>query len=410
MTSTPARLAQARDRASAARALAERFESEFGYAPDGVWSAPGRVNIVGEHVDYQDGLCLPMAISHRCFVAGARTATNVIRVRSLQADGACEVTLDSLEPGSVEGWAGYVVGVLWALRPFISGAQEVGLDLLVDGDVPLGAGLSSSAALECATAEAVEALLSLATEPLDRVRASIKAETAFVGASTGGLDQSASVLCTEGHALELDCRDFSTTQVPWELEREGLALLICDTRAEHALVGGEYAERRRASETAAAELGAATLRDVVDAAGPELDPRAVVAPIADAVVRRRAHHIVTEIVRVERFVALLRGGGVRAHLEEIGSLMDASHDSLRDDYEVTVPALDVAVAAARAAGAHGARMTGGGFGGSVIALVDADRAQATAQAIADAFARESLGEPHFFLASPAAGAGEDLRV
>lgn len=406
-TPAPQLLTTAPERGAAAQEAARQFHDAFGYEPEGVWSAPGRVNIIGEHVDYQDGLCLPMAISHRCFIAAARTGTGLLRMRSAQTDVATEAPVRDLAPGSVDGWSAYVAGVLWAMQdgaPESSDAEAaIGLDVLVDGHVPLGAGLSSSAALECSAAEAFEDLLGLRTEPLDRVRAAIRAETEFAGASTGGLDQSASVLCTAGHALLLDCRDFSTQPVPWDLAAQDLALLICDTRAEHSHVDGEYAARRRDSEAAAVAIGVPTLRDV-DA--ERLDE--ALATIEDETVRRRARHAIREIERVRETAELLTHGSVRENVERLGDLMDASHDSLRDDYDVTVPALDVAVDAARAAGAHGARMTGGGFGGSVIALVEADAAESVAAAMRDAARREGLAEPAFFLALPEAGAGRDI--
>ena len=395
-------LSAAPDRAEAAERAAQLFEESFGYAPDGVWSAPGRVNIIGEHVDYQDGLCLPMAISHRCFAAAARTPTDRLRLRSAQDETVLDIDARELAPGKVTGWPAYVAGVLWALRARISGASTRGMDIMIDGQVPLGAGLSSSAALECASAEAIEALLTLGTEPLDRVRATITAETDFAGASTGGLDQSASVLSREGHALFLDCRDFSTRPVPWDLASQDLALLITDTRAEHSHVDGEYTARRADSETAARALEVDTLRDADPAQLEELLGR-----IDDEVVRRRAHHVITEIQRVRDFDALLAEGTVREHVDALGALLNASHDSLREDYEVTVPQLDVAVDAARRAGAHGARMTGGGFGGSTIALVEASQAQEVAVAIAAAFAEQGFAAPEFFLALPSEGAGQD---
>ena len=398
-------LSTAPERSTAADRTAALFEESFGYAPDGVWSAPGRVNIIGEHVDYQDGLCLPMAISHRCFAAAARTPTDRLRVRSAQDELVLDIDARRLTPESVTGWPAYVAGVLWALRSRISGASTRGMDIMIDGQVPLGAGLSSSAALECAAAEAIEDLLSLGTAPLDRVRAAITAETDFAGASTGGLDQSASVLSRAGHALHLDCRDFSTRAVPWDLAAQGLALLITDTRAEHSHVDGEYTARRADSERAAELLGVPTLRDAEAADAGALD--ALLSRIEDETVRRRAHHVITEIQRVRQFDALLAAGTVRAQVSELGALLDASHDSLRDDYEVTVPQLDVAVDAARAAGAHGARMTGGGFGGSTIALVEADQAQTVAEAIAAAFSEQGFSAPTFFLALPSEGAGQD---
>ena len=403
VTVTPAvTLSSAPDRGEAAERVESLFAESFGYAPDGVWSAPGRVNIIGEHVDYQDGLCLPMAISHRCFAAAARTPTDLVRLRSAQDDQVLEIHAGDLEPGAVEGWPAYVAGVLWALRAHISGATTQGMDIMIDGQVPLGAGLSSSAALECSAAEAIEALLSLGTTPLQRVRAAITAETDFAGASTGGLDQSASVLSRAGHALFLDCRDFSTRAVPWDLASQGLALLITDTRAEHSHVDGEYTARRADSERAAAALGVATLRDA-DAAQLDTLP----ASLEDEVVRRRARHAISEIQRVKDFDALLAAGTVRDNVRELGDLLNASHDSLRDDYEVTVPQLDTAVDAARQAGAHGARMTGGGFGGSTIALVEADQAEHVATAIAAAFSERGFTAPEFFLALPSEGAGQD---
>ncbi|HEX7352361.1 galactokinase [Brachybacterium sp.] len=404
-TAPEVELSAAPDRSAAADRAAQLFEDAFGYAPDGVWSAPGRVNIIGEHVDYQDGLCLPMAISHRCFAAAARTPTNRLRLRSAQDETILDIDARELTPEAVTGWPAYVAGVLWALSPRISGASTRGMDIMIDGQVPLGAGLSSSAALECAAAEAIEALLTLGTEPLDRVRAAITAETDFAGASTGGLDQSASVLSREGHALYLDCRDFSTRPVPWDLASQGLALLITDTRAEHSHVDGEYTARRADSERAAGALGVPTLRDADLSAVGGLG--ALLGQIEDEVVRRRARHVITEIERVREFDALLADGSVREHVDALGGLLNASHDSLREDYEVTVPQLDLAVDTARSAGAHGARMTGGGFGGSTIALVEADAAQSVAAAIAEAFAAAGCTAPAFFLALPSEGAGQD---
>ena len=300
-------------------------------------------------MDYQDGLCLPMAISHRCFAAAARTPTNRLRLRSAQDETVLDIDARTLAPETVTGWPAYVAGVLWALGSRISGASTRGMDILIDGQVPLGAGLSSSAALECSAAEAIEDLLSLGTEPLERVRAAITAETDFAGASTGGLDQSASVLSREGHALFLDCRDFSTRPVPWDLASQGLALLITDTRAEHShVVDGEYTARRADSERAAQELGVATLRDVDAADVAALE--SLLAQIPDEVVPPpcppRDHRDPAGVRDVD---ALLAAGAVREHVAELGALLNASHDSLRDDYEVTVPQLDVAVEAARAA-------------------------------------------------------------
>ncbi|MCT1558330.1 galactokinase [Helcobacillus massiliensis] len=403
------RLHRAPDRAEAARAAGRAFADAFGTEADGVFSAPGRVTIIGEHVDYQDGLCLPMAIGHRCFAAVRVTETGRLQLRSRQMpDDAVDVALADLAPGAVPVWAGYAAGVIWALadaHPQLR-SGELGLAILVDGQVPLGAGLSSSAALECSVAQALEELLGLGTTQQERIAACIRAENEFVGAATGGLDQSASVRAAQGHALLLDCADGAVELEPWDLSEHGLGLLIVDTRAEHSLIGGEYAERRGQTESAAEALGAATLREVADAGADGV--RDQLDALEDDVIRRRARHVVTEICRVREFADLLADGGVGENLRRLGELMNASHDSLRDDFEVTVPELDVAVGAARDAGAHGARMTGGGFGGSIIALVDADQMEATAAAVATAFAEHGFTAPVAFAAQPSAGAGRDI--
>jgi galactokinase len=402
-----------------ARAL---FVERFGEEPDGVWSAPGRVNLIGEHTDYNGGLCLPMALPHRTYVALRRTpvpegrASGVVRLTSAQATAGevREVALGDVAPGAVDGWPAYVVGVAWALQQ--SGDLDEGaggFDVAVDSCVPFGAGLSSSAALECAVAVALDEVfgLGLAGTPGDpgspddagRARlaaACVRAENEIAGAPTGGMDQAVSLRASAGHALELDCRDLSVRQVPFDLAAHDLALLVVDTRAEHALVDGQYAARRATCEAAARRLGIATLREIDPAAlDGTLEALAAEAPEgqdADVTVRR-VRHVVTEIARVQSFVDLLDAGRVR----EVGPLMDASHASLRDDYEVSARELDVAVAAAREAGALGARMTGGGFGGSAIALVEAAAVDDVAAAVAAAFDREGLRAPTFLVATPA---------
>lgn len=377
--------------------LAKAFKEYFSTEADGIYSAPGRVNIIGEHVDYQGGLCLPMAITHRCYVAVKKTATNKLRMRSLQQEQAVEIELDKLRPGALSGWSTYVAGVLWALEEYFQTPAQ-GLDILVDGYVPLGAGLSSSAALECAVAEAIEDQYRLQTTAKQRIKAAIKAENEFAGANTGGLDQSAAILSKAGSALLLDCLDFSTKEVPWDLASQNLALLICDTKASHNLVDGEYATRRSQAEAAAKAVFVDVLR--------ELKPSEIskLAQIEDETVRARARHIVNEIQRVKDFQTLLNSATVRKNLLQLGALLTASHVSLRDEYEVSVDELDVAVDAALKAGAYGARMTGGGFGGSIIALVEADSIENVAQAIFDAFATKGYAPPEFFLATPSAGA------
>jgi galactokinase len=312
---------------------------------------------------------------------------------SRQAEGRVEVPVAELAPGRVEGWAAYVAGVVWSLRT--AGHDVGGLDILVDGDVPLGAGLSSSAALECSTALAAVDLAGLDIERSVLARLAQRAENDFVGVPCGIMDQSAALLCSRDHALFLDSRSLDTEHVPFDLGAEGLALLVVDTRAPHALVDGEYAARRRSCEEAAAVLGVAALRELD---GSDLD--GALARLPDEVARRRVRHVVTENDRVLRTIERLRTGSART----IGPLLTASHESLRDDYEVTVPELDTAAATALEAGALGARMTGGGFGGCIIALVEADAAEAVAGRVAKAFAAAGFAPPSWFVAAAAAGA------
>ncbi len=372
------------------------FAGRFGAPPDGTWSAPGRVNLIGEHTDYNQGLCLPIALPQRTTAQVRRRDDRTLRLWSEQADAMVEVPLDEVRPGHPQGWAAYVAGVVWAAEQ--AGHQVGGLDIAIDSRVPLGAGLSSSAALECAVAAAVSDLFGLRLLDGDQSRAAlaricVRAENEIAEAPTGGMDQAASLRCTPGHALLLDCRDFATSQVPFDLAPSGLSLLVMDTRAEHALVDGQYAERRDICERAAAELGVTSLREV-DVA--DLDP--ALGRIGDPVVRRRARHVVTEIERVREIVELLREGRVR----EVGPVMNTSHASMRDDFEISCAELDLACETALASGALGARMTGGGFGGSAIALVPAGSGDQVSAAVTAAFARGRFREPSCFTA-PASG-------
>ncbi|WP_420849263.1 galactokinase [Oerskovia turbata] len=390
-----------------------------------VYAAPGRVNIIGEHTDYNAGLCLPIALPHRTYVALRPRTDSVVRLASTQEPGAAWTgRLEDVAPGAVTGWAAYVAGVAWALGQHLqatggSAAQVRGFDAVIDSCVPYGAGLSSSAALECSVAVGIDDVAGLGLAATDAGRAAlaaaaIRAENEIAGAPTGGMDQSASLRCAPGHALLLDCRPGldparAVEQIPFDLAAEGLALLVIDTRAEHALVDGQYAQRRATCEAAATTLGLANLRELADTviAAAEGDAAfaealgAALDRLPDDVSRRRVRHVVTEIARTQDLVSLLRAG----RASDVGPLLDASHASLRDDYEVSATELDVAVEAARDAGALGARMTGGGFGGSAIALVPADRAEAVADAVTAAFARAGLGAPGFLLAVPSAPAG-----
>lgn len=404
-----------------ARNARELFTRIFGGEAEGVWRAPGRVNIIGEHVDYNGGPCLPIALPHAAYVAVRPRPDRRVRLVSPQTvDAVDELNLDTIGPtgseGEVKGWAAYLVGVAWALEQAGYGPLT-GFDIALWSCVPLGAGLSSSAALECATAVALDDLAGLGlagtVEAPNKegrgilVTASRRAENDIAGANTGGLDQSASMHCTHGHALVLDSRDMSVRQTPFDIAASGCELLVIDTRAPHQLVDGQYGQRRADCEAAAAILGVNLLVDVEDYEAA-MTVLADNAPEEDRErLQARTRHVLSEIARTKAFIDILESEPLLSDdkLQVLGGLMNDSHDSLRDDYEVTVPELDVAVDVARARGAYGARMTGGGFGGSVIALVKTEQAEEIARAVTEAFAERGFAQPHVFVATPADGAG-----
>ena len=372
-----------------------------GRAPEGVWSAPGRVNLIGEHIDYNEGLVLPIALPLRTTASCGRRDDDLLVVHSVQNGETVRVPLGEVGPGRPRGWVAYVAGVLWALRE--DGFEVGGVDVTVDSEVPLGAGLSSSAALECAVGAAASDLHRLGLLDSDSGRARlarvcVRAENEVALAPTGGMDQCAALRCREGSALLLDCRDGSTDHVPVDLAATGHVLLVTDTRASHALGDGQYGSRREACERAAAVLGVRSLREVAPR-----DLEAALARLDDDELVRRTRHVVTEIERVREVVAALRSGD----LPEVGRLFDASHASLRDDYEVSCPELDVSVEAARAAGALGARMTGGGFGGSSVALLPEAAVAAASAGIRAAFAERGWHEPASILVTAGPPARRD---
>ncbi|MGM1063284.1 galactokinase [Saccharothrix sp. Mg75] len=354
---------------------------------EGVFEAPGRINLIGEHTDYNDGFVLPIALPQTARVIAARRDDGVLRVASKQAGGTTEVRVVDLVPGAVTGWAAYAAGVVWALRD--AGHPIGGFGLLVDGSVPLGAGLSSSAALESAVALAVTELSGVSLDRRELARIAQRAENEFVGVPCGVMDQSASLLAREGHALLLDTRSMRTEHIPFDLFGHGLSLLVVDTKAPHRLVDGEYAARRRDCHRAAALLGVPALRDLRDADHDLPDTLA-----------RRVRHVVGENHRVLEVADLLRSDRVR----DVGPLLTASHESLRDDYQVTVPELDTAVDVLLAEGALGARMTGGGFGGCVIALVEEPAVAACEAAVRKAFAAAGFATPETWTATASPGA------
>ncbi|MFI2709409.1 galactokinase [Micromonospora sp. NPDC018662] len=369
------------------------FRQRYGAEPVGRWAAPGRVNLIGEHTDYNDGFVLPFALPLRTVVAAAPGPDGRWTVWSELDEAPVEFgAAEADEPGRVDGWAAYVAGVVWALRA--AGLDVPGARLAVASDVPVGSGLSSSAAIESAVLAALVDLggLDLPTERWPRLAQ--RAENDYVGAPTGIMDQSAVVRGRAGHALFLDCRTEEVEQIPFDLDAAGLAVLVVDSRAPHRHADGEYAARRKSCERAAATLGVAALRDV-----PADGLDAALARLDDDETRRRVRHVVTENQRVLDTVALLRADRVR----DTGPLLTASHASMRDDFEITVPEIDTAVEAALAAGAHGARMTGGGFGGCVLALVDADAADEVARAVAAAYAERGFAAPRTLTVLPAPG-------
>jgi galactokinase len=388
---------------------ADAFVREHGRAPAGVWSAPGRVNLIGEHTDYNDGFVLPFALPQRIAVAASPRDDGLLVATTLHDNGHQErarpLPVADLRPGMVRGWGAYPAGVAWILRAQgmfgTADAEPGGATLVFAGDLPVGAGLSSSHALECATALALLGLGGLDVgDQVDRhdvARWVQRAENDFVGAPTGLLDQTASLCCVDSHVLFLDIRTGQSEQVPFDAAADGLEVVVIDTRASHSHATSGYGDRRRGCERAAAKLGIAALRDVPLA---QLDQ--ALSRLPDEL-RPLVRHVVTENDRVLKVVGLLRAGQLAA----IGDLLTASHRSLREDYRVSCLELDIAVDAALAAGAHGARMTGGGFGGSAIALISRDQRQAVDEAVATAFTQRSLPAPRLFPAVPSAGAGRD---
>ncbi len=370
---------------------ADRFRAAYDAEPAGLWAAPGRVNLIGEHTDYNDGYVLPFALPHRTVAAAAPHDDGWAVISGGGGEPVRFGPAEADEPGAVPGWAGYVAGVVWALRD--AGYDPPPARIALGSDVPVGAGLSSSAALESSVLTALVDLGGLDVPVERRPAIAQRAENVYAGVPSGIMDQSASIRCRAGHALFLDCRSLEVDHIPFEVADEGLAVLVVNSNAPHQLIDGEYADRRATCEAAARALGVPALRDVTDLDG-------ALGRLDDDVMRRRVRHVVTEDQRVLDTVALLRAGRVR----EIGPLLTASHASMRDDFDITVPEVDTAVEVAVTAGAYGARMTGGGFGGCVVALVDADAADKVAGAVADAFAARGFAAPDSFVATPGAGA------
>lgn len=373
--------------------IARSFEELYGRKPEVIAEAPGRVNLIGEHIDYSEGFVLPFAIADRAYAAIAARPDGLVRIASYQRkEKIFSIDISDVKPGSKGDWEKYVLGVLWSL------GITTGVDILVDGSVPSGAGLSSSAALECSVAVGLNTLFSLEMSKQDLARATQKAENDYVGMPCGIMDQSVSLMGQAGAALLLDCRDLTTESIPFDVASAGLELLIIDTQAHHALVDGGYAERRAACESVAGKLSIPSMRhltlDVLETNREKLTATEFI----------RARHAVTEIARVLAAVTALRA----SDFETLGKLINASHASLRDDYAVSCPELDVAVDASLAAGAMGSRMVGGGFGGSAISLIKASDVQKTKDTVLAAFEAKGFKKPRFFTSLPSAGASASL--
>jgi galactokinase len=356
------------------------------------YAAPGRINLIGEHTDYNLGFALPIALPQRTVVTFTPERGEAITVASDRAEGSVCIPLDTA-PGAVAGWAAYVAGVMWALRQ--AGHPVPGGAMRITSDVEMGSGLSSSAALECAALGAIAAAAGVRIDAKEQARLAQRAENDYVGAPTGLLDQLASLFGRPSTALLIDFRDVTVAPVAFDPDAAGVALLLIDSRARHRHAGGEYAARRASCERAAADLGAASLREVQDR-GPS-----AVAAVDDPLDARRARHVLTENQRVLDCVAALHV----SDFVEAGRIFTASHASMRDDFGITTERIDLIADIAVRAGALGARMTGGGFGGCVIALVPAEGTGAVDQAVRRALGDAGFEQPVITRTRAAAGAG-----
>jgi galactokinase len=374
------------------------FKQEYDREPAGVWSAPGRVNLIGEHTDYNEGFVFPFAINRRTYAAVAPRQDNMICVASSFSKETFQIAISDIHQDEKNGWAAYPFGVAYAVAKLSGKSQTQGFDIFIDSDVPVGAGLSSSAAIECAVGLALNELWNAGLDKKALAKAGQLGENEIVGAPTGIMDQTASLFGELDHAVFLDCRSLEAKAIELGFADAGLELLIIDTKVAHRLVDGGYAARRAACEAGAKALGAANLRDLSPADLSRAEE------ILDPVTLRRVRHVITENARVEETVATLKAKGPRA----IGELLYASHESMRDDFEISIDELDTAVETALRHGAIGARMTGGGFGGAAIALTPIEKISEVTLSVLAEFEALGYAKPEIFAVSAAPGAKREL--
>ncbi len=365
------------------------FTDRFGYEPLGVWSAPGRANLIGEHTDYNNGFVLPFGIDRRTYVAIGERQDNQLRVSSSFSEQVIEISLTEAKPEDLD-WALYPLGVAWVMREY----QNTGLDLFIDSDVPIGAGLSSSAAVECSVALALNDLWQAGKSRIELAKIGQRAENEVVGAPTGIMDQTASLLARADGAVFIDCKTLETKDVSLGLAEQGLVVAVIDTQVSHRHSDGGYRSRREACERGAETMGVASLRELSVA---DLDKAQ---GLMDDLTFRRVRHVVTENARVLETLDALADG----QLEKLGELLLSSHASMRDDFEISIPELDLAVQTAMETGAVGSRMTGGGFGGAAIAVISETKLLELEQNVNRAFAAAGFAEPRVFAVLPSQGA------
>ncbi|MCF8528849.1 MAG: galactokinase [Aquiluna sp.] len=368
------------------------FENTFGHQPDGVWSAPGRANLIGEHTDYNLGFVLPFGINFRTYVAVAKRADRKCRVASTIDSKIYEFDLDGEMPKNLD-WALYPLGVAWVMRE----NADFGFDAFFDSNVPIGAGLSSSAAIECSIALALNEIWNTNHTKQELALIGQKAENQVVGAPTGMMDQTASMLAQSDGAVLLDCKKLETKVIDLGLTKNNLVIAVIDTKVAHRHSDGGYRSRRDSCELGAKTLGVESLRELSLSDLPRAQSQ------LDDLTYRRVKHIITENQRVLDSVSALRDG----NLESLGRLLLESHSSMRDDFEISVPELDLAVETAMEVGAIGSRMTGGGFGGAAIALIAESKLGELEIACKKAFEANSYAEPNIFAVVPSEGARKD---